>query len=344
VCAVLAAAGASLSCSGSRTPTQPTSPPTDQFADPPRVSCPSPVTVTSRTGLATVATYDTPLGSGGQPPIVVNCTPTSGFTFPIGSTTVTCTATDARQRTATCSFPVVIAPPPRLSITRFLAFGDSLTAGEVVSEGSAGRVHALLIDDAKSYPTRLRESLNSRYSIQTISVINRGRSGIKAVDAPSDLSAFLALNQYDAVLLMHGANDLLQQDTVAMRAAADAMRQMVRDAKSRRVQVLLATLPPQNPNGCCPRRGVGAPLVVPYNDSLKLIAAGEGVPLVDVYQGFNGDVTTLIDFDGLHPTAAGYQRIADTFFDIIRARLEVPAPTTTLTPFSFPFPSAPRRP
>jgi lysophospholipase L1-like esterase len=231
-----------------------------------------------------------------------------------------------------------------LSITRFLAFGDSLTAGEVVSEGSFGRPHVLLIDDAKAYPTVLRESLNTRYTIQTISVINRGRSGVKAVDAGPDLSAFLALNQYDVVLLMHGANDLLLQDTIAMRAAATAMQQMVRDAKSRRVQVLLATLPPQNLSGCCPRRGLGAPLVVPYNDSLKLIAAAEGVPLVDVYQAFNGDVTTLVDFDGLHPTAAGYQRIADTFFDIIKARLEVPTTTPTLLPLlATPFHSTPRR-
>jgi lysophospholipase L1-like esterase len=30
----------------------------------------------------------------------------------------------------------------------------------------------------------------------------------------------------------------------------------------------------------------------------------------------------LIGEDGLHPSAAGYQRIADTFFDAIRKNLE----------------------
>jgi lysophospholipase L1-like esterase len=302
------------------------------------------VSVASRTGLATTVTYDGAMASGGAPPVVVNCAPGSGSSFPIGSTTVTCTVTDARQRTSSCSFAVVVTPPPRLSVTRFLAFGDSLTQGEIVSEGSFGRVHTLLIDDAKAYPTRLRELLATRYATQTLTVVNRGERGVKAADAPPDLSALLALGQYDVLLLMDGNNDLLLQDSVAMMAAANGMRQMVRDAKSRRVQVLLATLPPQNPDGCCPRRGVGAPLVVPYNDSLKLIAAGESVPIVDVYQAFNGDVTTLIDFDGLHPTAAGYQRIADTFFDIIKARLEVPATTTvTTTLLSMPFPVLSRR-
>jgi lysophospholipase L1-like esterase len=276
--------------------------------------------------------------------VVVACTPSSGFSFPLGSTNVTCTATDTRQRTASCSFAVVVTPPPRLSVTRFLAFGDSLTQGEIVSEGSFGRVHTLLIDDAKAYPTVLRELLNTRYTTQTVTVVNRGQRGVKAADAPPDLSAFLALNQYDVLLLMHGNNDLLLQDTIAMTAAVNAMRQMVRDAKSRHVQVLLATLPPQNPNGCCPRRGVGASLVVPYNDSLKLIAATEGVPLVDVYQAFNGDVTNLIDFDGLHPTADGYRRIAETFFDIIKARLEVSTTTTTTTTLAVPsfLPPTPR--
>lgn len=300
--------------------------------------------MTSRNGLATAVTYDTATGSGGAPPVVVNCTPSSGTAFNVGSTTVTCTATDARARSASCSFAIVVSPPPRLSATRFLAFGDSLTQGEIVSEGSVGGIRPLLIDDAKAYPTVLRELLNSRYTVQTVSVINRGQRGVKAVDAPPDLSAFLALNQYDAVLLMHGNNDLLLQDSIAMAAAANAMQQMVRDAKSRRVQVLLATLPPQNVDGCCPRRGVGAPLVVPYNDRLKLIAASENVPLVDVYQAFSGELARLIDFDGLHPTAEGYRRIADTFFDIIRARLEVTTTSPTSTSLSFPFPSPPRRP
>ena len=304
------------------------------------------MSVVSPTGNATSVTYDLATATDGAPPLTITCTPVSGTSFIVGSTTVTCTATDTRQRAVSCTFPIVVTPPPRISVTRFMAFGDSITRGEVVSEGITPFGHKLLIDDAKAYPTQLSEMLNARYTTQRVTVDNRGEPGVRAVNAGPDLSAFLRLTQYDVVLLMHGNNDLLAaQDAVTIQNVANAVQQMVRDAKSRGVRVFLATLPPQDPNGCCPRRGVGAPAVVPYNDKLKLIAATENVPLVDVYQAFNGDTRTLIDFDGLHPTGDGYKRIAGAFYETIKARLEVVTPTTTMTVSSFPVPffNPPRR-
>jgi len=75
-------------------------------------------------------------------------------------------------------------------------------------------------------------------------------------------------------------------------------------------------------------------LVVEYNTALKIVAGQEGVPLVDGYRAFNGDVTTLIDCDGVHPTAAGYDVIAETFFKAIKQTLEVSATSGVLTPFA----------
>jgi hypothetical protein len=42
----------------------------------------------------------------------------------------------------------------------------------------------------------------------------------------------------------------------------------------------------------------------------------------------NGDVNSYIGPDGLHPTAAGYEKIADTFFTAIEQTLEI-KPTMT---------------
>ncbi len=52
----------------------------------------------------------------------VNCTPPSGSVFPLGTTTVTCTATDAAGNSATGSFMVTVVVPPRTA-------GDKVTGG-----------------------------------------------------------------------------------------------------------------------------------------------------------------------------------------------------------------------
>jgi lysophospholipase L1-like esterase len=148
---------------------------------------------------------------------------------------------------------------------------------------------------------------------------------------------------------MEGANDIAG-GTLSIPPAASNMQSMIRTGKAAGLRVYLATLPPQNPNACtgsaafpgCISRNGGAPFVVAYNNALRVIGAAESVPIVDVYQAFNGDVTTLIDFDGLHPTPPGYQVIADTFFKSIQQILEVPPTTRAAAPARPPV-SAPRR-
>jgi hypothetical protein len=53
-----------------------------------------------------VVTYVTPTATDNCPGVTVACVPASGSVFPLGTTTVTCTATDASGNTATCSFSV----------------------------------------------------------------------------------------------------------------------------------------------------------------------------------------------------------------------------------------------
>jgi lysophospholipase L1-like esterase len=119
---------------------------------------------------------------------------------------------------------------------------------------------------------------------------------------------------------------------------------MIDNAKSRGLRPYLATIPPENASSLCMPmcRGGNAGLVPPFNDQVRLLAASKGVPLVDVFQAFHGDVLTLIGPDGLHPTAAGYHVIADTFFASIKQTLEITA-TPTSTPVRLPFVTPPRR-
>ena len=276
--------------------------------------------------------YGTATTTGGTPPVEIVCSPSNDAFFPVGSTTVICRASDTKTVTDSCSFGVTVtAPPPRLSLTNFVAFGDSMTAGEIVSEGSVPGLRILLVDVLKSYPADLRAGLAARYTTQSndIVVLNQGKSSETAVAGTARLPSVLSAGAAQVLLLMEGANDL--PDT---SHALPAMRTMVQTARSRGLRVFLATLPPQNPNATCvPNHGANWAFVVPYNDGLRSIAASENAVLVDVYSAFNGDTTTLVDCDGLHPTALGYQRIADTFLASIRQTFELPpsANPTALT-------------
>jgi lysophospholipase L1-like esterase len=333
VCAALAFLLLSSACGGSSTGPTPPPPPTP---DPLAVLCPAAVTQTSPTGLPISLRYGIPTATGGTPPVQISCTPPNDSVFPVGATTVTCTGVDSRNVTSTCTFTVTIASPPRLvpSALNYVAFGDSITAGEITVQGE-GRIRIQTIRDDLSYPTDLRLSLMGRYTAQTITVANRGEKGETTTLGLARLPSVLSGN-YQVLLLMEGDNDINDSTSGSARdRALDNIRSMVRIARGRGLRVFLATLPPQNPLACCPRRGTGDVLLPSYNDGIRQIASSEGATLVDVFNAFNGDVTTLIGPDGLHPTAAGYQVIAAAFFNAVRATLEE-RPAATSTPLPMP--------
>ncbi|MBI3415850.1 MAG: HYR domain-containing protein, partial [Verrucomicrobia bacterium] len=55
-----------------------------------------------------VVNYPAPIVSGGTGGVTVVCNPPSGANFPVGITTVNCTATDSVNATASCSFTVTV--------------------------------------------------------------------------------------------------------------------------------------------------------------------------------------------------------------------------------------------
>ena len=83
---------------------------------PPVITCPGNITVTTTNSGGAVVNYSVTV-SGGCPPITTNCVPPSGSVFPIGATTVNCSATDSCGQSNNCSFTVTVSPPPPLSIT-----------------------------------------------------------------------------------------------------------------------------------------------------------------------------------------------------------------------------------
>ncbi len=85
---------------------------------PPVITCPANVTQGNDTNqCGAVVNYPAPTVSDNCPGATVVCTPPSGSSFPLGTTAVSCTATDAAGNTATCGFNVTINDTQAPAIT-----------------------------------------------------------------------------------------------------------------------------------------------------------------------------------------------------------------------------------
>lgn len=333
-----------LIATGCSSPTAPTRPPTTTPPTPspdPRpltITCPAAQTLASPTGNPVAVSYPTPtttggaVGAGGVSLVTVACTPSSASLFPVGTTAVRCTATAAAAaETASCTFSVTVtAPIPRLSRTRFLAFGDSMTAGEVSPAmltrlGNDTPNYRLIVIPSASYPTQLLSRLRARYTAQTaaLEVINAGRPGEWAEDGAARLPGVLSMARPEAVLLLEGLNELSALGISGVQRAIFAIDTMAKEVRNRGARLFLATLPPTRTTG---PRAVPASLILSLNAQIRATARGEGAVLVDLHQALSPDVTRYIGPDGAHPTEAGYQRIADTFMLAFRASLEPQMP------------------
>ncbi len=315
-----------LASACSKTPTAPAPPPPPPPpAAPPTLSCGDTVARSTINAGGLAVSYDTPTAEAGQGTVNVTCSPASGENFPIGETSVSCTATDTLSRTATCSFTVNVSKLPTLSKTRFLAFGDSITAGEVsfpvVSSAGAGKITRQIVVPSAAYPNVLLNTLRGRYAGQAnlMEVFNYGVGGEKVVNTRNRFFSALNATRPDVLLLMEGANDIpLGEDGAASSAAAE-IRVWVAEAKARGTRVFLATPTPGRPGN----RQIQPILLVDYSQRMRQVAAQEGVTLVDIYTSMLPDVNRYIGVDGLHPNELGYARIADLFFQAIQANLEV---------------------
>jgi hypothetical protein len=75
---------------------------------PPAITVPAPKQLTTRLRSGTVVTYSASASDVVDGPVAVTCAPASGTTFPVGATTVTCTAADVRGNATSATFGVTV--------------------------------------------------------------------------------------------------------------------------------------------------------------------------------------------------------------------------------------------
>lgn len=216
--------------------------------------------------------------------------------------------------------PVTQPPaPPTFTVTRILAFGDSLTEGESLGRLLVPTLHAPGTPGVEtSYPYKLHQILASTYTSQTINVYNFGKGGEFAIGSAKDrlLSCIETYNP-QVLLLLHGVNNVnalnTPGNTHTVGDVVDAVEEMVELARARNVDVFLANLPPQKPTA----KATGGARIQQFNAFMPDVAAEEGAVFVDLYSNMTTD---MLMEDGLHITPAGNAKIAELFYAKLKER------------------------
>jgi lysophospholipase L1-like esterase len=329
---------------------------------PPMASCPANITVSGASSTGQTVTYTGPVVTGGTPPVTTTCSPASGSVFPAGTTTVSCTAVDAIKRPAVCGFTVTLVTS-HLGAMNFVAFGDSITAGEngdcpgtVCANDNPVRCNPVttaavahteqarpqFIDVANSYPTQLMAMLASRFPGEAFTLDNEGLRGQTAQDDVRRLSPCVLMTDHPAVLLLlEGINDLAGLDFSAKSSDEQKivgyLKTDVSNALSAGVSfIFVSTLLPVtnctsgDPGDCRvgPSVSVDAGVAnLTIDQTNAIILAGiPGATVVDgnaAFRGTDPTLASLVGDDGLHPTPAGYTVLAQAFMNAIVTHIPI---------------------
>lgn len=232
---------------------------------------------------------------------------------------------------------VSAAPPAAAAATpvRVMPLGDSIT-------GSPGCWRALLWNRLQStgYPdVDFVGTLGPQGCSVPYDGDNEGHGGYLVTNVANQnlLPGWLTATRPDVVLMHFGTNDVWSNIAPATILAAysklvDQMR-----ASNPGMVVLVAKIIPMNPPTCaeCGQR------VVALNAGIDGWAAGRTtaaspVVVVDQWTGFN---TATDTYDGVHPNAAGDQKMSDGWYPALTAALRRSTPTPTTSPSGGPTPT-----
>lgn len=206
--------------------------------------------------------------------------------------------------------------------TGYIAFGDSITAGVYDDPARA----------EPGYPPRL-EALLVSAGINAV-VENHGlggedtSEGITRIDEVLNTSALSG----DVLLLMEGTNDFAKN--IGIETTRRLLNEMALKAERRGLSVIHATVIPRLPNARFDSLNVGTTIL---NQNIRDMANRRERKLADPFEVFSTtpDLYNRFYYQGAddpvgHPNAAGYDLLAQIFFDVIRNVDRVP-PVTGMT-------------
>ena len=209
---------------------------------------------------------------------------------------------------------VPVAPQARRDIPfqKILCFGDSLTFGIT----SRGMLQRFTLEPVEGYVPKLRQLLRREFD-STAQVINSGRGGETTDRGLQRLKIEIRSQRFDLVLLLEGVVDVNNPHPKFAQARTN-LKEMMRVVKGEGIPVIIGTVPPLNDDGFRIR---GIENIPTLNDIIREEAKAEGVPVADHDQAARNN-EGLQGPDGLHPNDAGYEVMAQTWFEEIQKLID----------------------
>lgn len=207
----------------------------------------------------------------------------------------------------------------------YMAFGDSITKGEGDAAGLG-------------YPGRLEAKLRAHFGDGL--VVNRGADATNSGEAVERVLRNLRGSSPAFTLVLYGTNDW--NDVPCQDAppcdVVNNLRKVLNEVRSADSLPFLATLPPVNP---VLAGGSRNDWIRATNDRIKVLGREEGAFVVDLFEAFRlqgGDVSRFFT-DHVHPNAAGYEVMAEAFFQAMALGRSAPTSATSAGPVLFRRPS-----
>jgi acyl-CoA thioesterase-1 len=190
-----------------------------------------------------------------------------------------------------------------------VCFGDSLTAGY-------GATVPGIDDKTKSYPAYLQDRV-------TIPVINSGVSGDTTANALARLNRDVILKNPKIVIIELGANDFFSR--IPISTTKDNLKKIIALLNNGKPKIFVAKFYTEPVV-----RGLAnsfditdynaqTVIINQYDDMFDSLAGSENIELIeDIWSGVWG----IHMSDAVHPNAAGYQKMADNYFNRIKIYLQ----------------------
>jgi len=207
---------------------------------------------------------------------------------------------------------------PRDGKLDIMPLGDSITWGN--RGGYRNELYRLL--SADGYQVDLVGSLRDPSTVAP-DKDHEGHTGFKIHEIRFGVSSWLRAADPDVVLFMIGTNDITWTVPDTVNDIADRLEGLVGEILAFRpgLIVLLATIPPLPPGRVPPMGLERTELNRDYNTQIKTRFAGrERVRLADVHAALSLDD----NYDGVHPTQAGQDRIGRVWYETLRPLLPNP--------------------